>query len=236
MARRGNCRALGHTSYHLFRLLESAHPPTMSRLIDISRALHNHTPEWPGDTPVNFAFVSRIQDGAAVNVGRLTVSPHNGTHVDAPYHYNDAGRTIDQVPLDTYIGPARVVDIRGWDSISMERLAAIDAGSAERLLLRTGAWRQHDVFPSKWPLMDLNVPAWLTAQGVKLIGLDAPSVDELTSKDLPRHLACDAAGLFIMENLLLDEATPGDYELIALPLRIEGGDGSPVRAVLRASG
>lgn len=207
----------------------------MSPLIDITRPLHNGTPEWPGDTPVAFDFVARIADGDAVNVGRLTVSPHNGTHVDAPYHYNNAGITIDQVPLDTYIGPARVVDVRGWDAITIERLDAIGAGSAERLLLRSGAWTSPDEFPRTWPLMQPDVPAWLTGQGVKLIGLDAPSVDELTSKDLPIHLACDAAGLFIMENLLLDEAPPGDYELMALPLRLAGADGSPVRAVLRPS-
>ena len=161
------------------------------------------------------------------------MSVHNGTHADAPYHYNDDGIPIDQVPLETYVGSARVVDIRDWTAITIPQLIAIDAGSAERLLLRTGAWIRPDAFPQSWPLMDPDVPIWLNAQGVKLIGLDAPSVDELTSKDLPIHLACNAAGLFIMENLLLDEAPAGDYELIALPLRLTGADGSPVRAVLR---
>ena len=205
----------------------------MSRLIDITRPLHNGTPEWPGDTPVAFNFVARIANGDAVNVGHLSVSVHNGTHADAPYHYNDDGIPIDQVPLETYVGSARVVDIRDWTAITIPQLIAIDAGSAERLLLRTGAWTRPDAFPQSWPLMDPDVPTWLNAQGVKLIGLDAPSVDELTSKDLPIHLACNAAGLFIMENLLLDEAPAGDYELIALPLRLTGADGSPVRAVLR---
>lgn len=208
----------------------------MSRFIDITRPLHPGTPEWPGDTPVAFDFVARIKRGDAVNVGRLTISPHNGTHADAPYHYCEEGITIDQVPIETYVGPARVVDIRDWDAITRPRLEAIDAGSAERLLLRTGAWQRPEVFPETWPLMQPEVPGWLTAQGVKLIGLDAPSVDALTSKDLPLHLACKAAGLFIMENLLLEAAPPGDYELIALPLRLQGADGSPVRAVLRTLG
>lgn len=206
----------------------------MNPLIDITRPLHNGTPEWPGDTPVAFDFVARIADGDAVNVGRLTVSPHNGTHADAPYHYHDQGIPIDEVPLDTYVGPARVVDVRGWETITIEQLDALGAASAERLLLRSGAWTSPDTFPETWPLMQPNVPAWLVTRGVKLIGLDAPSVDELTSKDLPIHLACSAAGLFIMENLLLDHVEPGDYELIALPLRLRGADGSPVRAVLRA--
>lgn len=206
----------------------------MSHLIDITRPLHNRTPAWPGDTPVAFNFVARIRDGDAVNVGHLSISVHNGTHVDAPFHYHDAGIPIDQVPLEVHVGPARVVDIRGWDAITVARLEEIGAGSAGRLLLRTGAWQHPDVFPETWPLMDLEVPAWLAKQGIKLIGLDAPSVDALTSKDLPRHLACHAAGLFILENLLLDDAPPGDYELMALPLRIQGADGSPVRAVLKA--
>ena len=205
----------------------------MSPLIDITRPLQNGTPEWPGDTPVAFNFVARIENGDAVNVGHLSMSVHNGTHADAPHHYHDAGIPIDQVPLETYVGPARVVDIRDWKAITIAQLTTIEAGSAERLLLRTGAWTRPDEFPQSWPLMDPDVPAWLTARGVKLIGLDAPSVDELTSKDLPIHLACNAAGLFIMENLLLDDAPAGDYELIAIPLRLTGADGSPVRAVLR---
>lgn len=158
---------------------------------------------------------------------------HNGTHADAPYHYNDASATIDAMSVETYVGPAQVLDVRGHPKISNALLSQLGAGSAPRLLLRTGAWIDPHTFPSHWSLLDLDVPAWLTAQGVRLIGLDAPSVDEVTSKDLPRHHACDYANLLILENLLLDDTPPGPYELIALPLKISRGDGSPVRAVLR---
>ena len=107
------------------------------------------------------------------------------------------------------------------------------APAAPRLFFHTGPWTDPLTFPRIWTLLDPEVPAWLADRGVRLIGLDAPSVDELTSKDLPRHLACARAGVLIIENLCLDDVAPGVYELIALPLRIVGADGSPVRAVLR---
>jgi arylformamidase len=208
----------------------------MPTYLDITRPLHPGTPPWPGDRHVDFKFVARIPDGSSVNIGNLALSVHNGTHADAPFHYNNDGPTIDQLPLDLHIGPAQVLDVRGHAAISIALLKSLGAGTAPRLLLRTGAWIDPDTFPADWGLMDLDVPAWLASLGVRLIGLDAPSVDELTSKTLPRHHACDDAGVCILENLLLDDAPPGaPYELIALPLRIAGADGSPVRAVLRCA-
>ncbi len=202
---------------------------------DITRPLHCGTPPWPGDRHVEFKFVASIPEGSAVNIGNLSLSVHNGTHADAPFHYNNAGLTIDQLPLDLHIGPAQVLDARGHATISTALLESLGAGAAPRLLLRTGAWTDPMTFPSHWGLLDLDVPAWLADRGVRLIGLDAPSVDHLTSKDLPRHHACDAAKICILENLDLDHVAPGsDYELIALPLHIKGADGSPVRAVLRS--
>lgn len=202
---------------------------------DITRPLHNDTPPWPGDRHVEFKFVARIPEGSSVNIGNLALSVHNGTHADAPFHYNNDGQSIDQLPLDLHIGPAQVLDVRGHAAITTTLLESLGAGAAPRLLLHTGAWTNPTTFPTTWGLMDLDVPAWLASRGVRLIGLDAPSVDELTSKDLPRHHACDDAGLCILENLLLDHITPAsNYELIALPLRIKGADGSPIRAVLRA--
>lgn len=206
----------------------------MSRYIDITRPLHPGTPPWPGDRTVSFQFVARIPEGSAVNIGNLALSVHNGTHADAPYHYNEHGATIDAISVETYLGPAQVVDVSEHPLVTIEHLVARGVGPAPRLLLRTGAWTDPGTFPTTWSLLDLDVPAWLAAQGVRLLGLDAPSVDSLTSKDLPRHHACDRAGVLILENLQLDEVRPGFYELIALPLRIQGADGSPIRAVLRA--
>lgn len=206
----------------------------MSRLIDITRPLSAATPPWPGDQPVDFQPAATIAAGDVVNLGRLHMSVHVGTHVDAPFHYDNNGPTIDRIPPETYVGPAQVIDVRGKPAITVDLLTALGVPQAPRLLVRTGAWNAPDQFPTTWPLMDLEVPAWLTAHGVQLIGLDAPSVDSLDSEDLPRHVACGRAGLLIMENLQLDETAPGCFELIALPLRLMGSDGSPVRAVLRS--
>jgi arylformamidase len=203
------------------------------KLFDITRPIRTGMPVWPGDTPTEFAFSSTKAAGGAANVGRLRLSLHCGTHADAPYHYNDAGRKIDEVPADTYVGPARVVDIRGHAVITPALLAAHDYAATPRVLFRSDTWTEHSVFPREWPLMAPEVPAWLAARGVQLVGLDVPSVDTIDSHDLPLHHACDAAGLVILENLDLRAVAPGVYELIALPLRIAGGDGSPVRAVLR---
>jgi arylformamidase len=205
------------------------------KIHDISRPIYSNMPVWPGDTPAEFTLTSTKAAGYSTNVGRLRLSIHSGTHADAPYHYNDAGRKIDEVPVDTYVGPARVVDVRGHATVTRNLLAAHDFAATPRVLFKSDSWTDQSVFPSTWPLMSADVPAWLAARGVRLVGLDVPSVDHITSKDLPIHHACDAADLLIIENLDLRAVAPGVYELIALPLRIKGGDGSPLRAVLRSA-
>jgi arylformamidase len=200
---------------------------------DISRPIHTGMPVWPGDTAAEFKLVATIPQGSSCNVGRLHVSVHTGTHGDAPFHYNDTGAKIDEVPVATYIGPARVVDIRGQNTITPALLAGHDFSATSRVLFKSDSWADPTCFPPDWPLLSAETPAWLAARGVRLVGFDVPSVDHQTSKDLPIHHALDAAGIVILENLDLRAVAPGVYELIALPLKIRGGDGSPVRAVLR---
>ncbi len=208
------------------------------RLIDISRPLFSGAPQWPGDTPTEITPTARMAEGASCNVGRLSLSLHNGTHVDAPYHYAPRGETMDQVPLETFVGPARVVDARGcgiltanlFDDLSPEEIAA-----APRILFRTEAWTDPALFPATWPLLEPGLGRWLAERGVCLIGVDVPSVDELKSRELPRHQELHAAGVIILENLELRSVEPGVYELMALPLSLKGVDASPVRAVLRGA-
>lgn len=203
------------------------------KIHDITRPITTGMPVWPGDTPAEFAFSNTKAAGYSANVGRLRLSLHCGTHADAPYHYNDAGAKIDEVAPDTYLGPARVVDIRGHAAITPALLSAHDFAGIPRVLFKSDTWTDFSTFPRVWPLMTAETPAWLAARGVRLVGLDVPSVDHLKSKDLQIHHACDAAGIVILENLDLHAIAPGIYELIALPLRIKGADGSPIRAVLR---
>lgn len=206
------------------------------RLIDVSRPLFSGAPHWPGDTPTEIAPTARMADGASCNVGRLSLSLHNGTHVDAPYHYAPRGVTMDQVPLEIFIGPARVVDARGCRTLTanlFDDLSPSEIAVAPRILFRTDAWADPTMFPATWPLLEPGLGRWLAERGVCLIGVDVPSMDELKSRDLPRHQELHAAGVIILENLNLRSAEPGVYELLALPLAVVGADASPVRAVLR---
>ena len=211
-------------------------PPSPDRrVIDISRPLHTATPCWPGDTPFDFRLAWRIADGASVNVGSLGMSVHTATHCDAPFHFDDGGVSVDRIPLDTFVGPAWVVDVRGegsWRS----RLDDLDLTHSPRILFRTGGWPEPTRFPESIPVMEAELPDVLAASGVVLVGVDLPSVDPIDSKSLANHHALGRAGIAILEGLTLDHVEPGRYELIALPLKLIGADGSPVRAVVRELG
>ena len=206
---------------------------------DITRPLHNALPPWPGDTAFDYRLTWRMDAGASVNVGALTMGTHNGTHADAPFHFLPGGARIDALDPGVYVGPALVADVTGagW-TITRESLAEatprLGQDGVSRLLLKTGAWPDGAPFPARIPLLAPDVPAWLGERGVRLLGLDVPSVDAIDSHDLPNHHALAAAGVHILESLDLAAVPAGVYELIALPLRIAGGDAAPVRAVLRA--
>ena len=203
---------------------------------DITLTLGDGRAGWPGDTPFRFDLAWSKVKGAMVNVGRVSTSIHVGTHVDAPFHFDDTGPTVDALDLDPFLGPARVVDVRGLGSIRVEHLEGVDLEGTPRLLLRTDGWLDPARFPESVPVLDLAVPAFLKSRGVVLIGLDVPSVDAIDSKDLPIHNALGSRGIAILESIDLTRVEPGVYELIALPLKIQGGDGSPVRAILRGKG
>jgi arylformamidase len=206
----------------------------MTGVIDISRSLAASTACWPGDTPFAFRLAWKIADGASVNVGAVETSVHTATHCDAPFHYDDAGPTVERIPPDTFLGSCWVVDVRGagrWGS----RLETLDFTVTPRVLFRTGGWPDTTRFPDRIPVMEAELPAWLAERGVILIGVDLPSVDELDSKTLDNHHALGRAGITIVEGLWLDGVPEGRYEFVGLPLKIVGADGSPLRAVLVAA-
>lgn len=204
------------------------------RVLDISRPMRNDTAGWPGDVPFAFNLSWRKAAGASVNVGAITGSVHTATHCDAPFHYDDAGKTVDQLPPETFVGPAWVVDVRGAESWQ-SRLETLDFTATPRVLFRTGGWPDTARFPQSIPVMERTLPAWLAARGVVLIGVDVPSVDDLDSKTLDNHHTLGRAGITIVEGLWLDGAPPGRYEFVGLPLKLVGADGSPLRAVLIAT-
>lgn len=204
------------------------------QIIDISRTLSNELAIWPGDTPFSFEWKWKIAEGASVNVGAMETSVHNGTHADAVVHFDPKGESIDRVSLGVYFGPALVADVTGSAVIETSHLARWEKTlrSAPRLLLKTGAWSDAKVFPKSIPVISRDVPPWLQARGVKLLGVDVPSVDAIDSKDLHNHHALAEAGVAILESLDLSRVEEGQYQLAALPLKIAGGDAAPVRAIL----
>jgi arylformamidase len=204
------------------------------KLYDITLSVDDRLSGWPGDAPYRLEWTCTKAAGAAVNLGQVSLSLHTGTHTDAPYHFDDSGPRVDAVPLSAYLGPARVVDVSGRPLIRRDDLEQIDLAGTPRLLLRTGAWADHSRFPDSIPTLAPDVPEWLREQGVVLVGVDVPSVDALDSKELPVHHALGRHGIAILESLDLAGVPEGVYELIALPLRLAGADGSPVRAVLRS--
>ena len=205
------------------------------QLIDISRALQTGMAVWPGDTPYDLQSVARRSDGDSVNVTRINVSAHTGTHVDAPYHFTDEGITLEQVDLRPFWGPAQVVTVsKPSGPLTPDDFAGYDLTLAPRILVRTAvASLAFDQFPDAIVHPSPELADFLGAQGIILYGTDAPTMDALDSKDLPGHNALLRNRVSILEGLDLTLAADGVYELVALPLKIAGGDGSPVRAVLR---
>lgn len=202
-------------------------------LIDISLPLHPGLAPWPGDTPFTFVRNARKAEGASVNLGSICMSVHVGTHADAPYHFHEEGAMSESFDLSTFIGPAIVVDVSGRDTITPQDFDGLDLRATPRVLLKTGAWTDYARFPAFIPTLHPDMPAYLHAQGVLLVGFDVPSVDVEDSKDLPIHHALGDYRISILEGLLLRDVPCGVYELLALPLNIIGADGAPVRAVLR---
>jgi arylformamidase len=204
------------------------------RLLDITMLLGAGTPEWPGDTPFDCRWTCALARGASVNLSSITMSPHVGTHADAPLHVRDEWPAADALPLHAFVGPCRVVDVTGYQGvISCKQLALPELGDIPRLLLQTGCSVASHAFPRTWPVLSTDCVDALLRRGLLLLGVDAPSVDERESKSLDVHHHVFAGGAYILENLDLAAITPGDYELLALPMRLEGLDAAPVRAALR---
>ena len=203
-------------------------------LYDVSVVTRVGTPEWPGDTPFSCGWSARIADGSSVNLTTITSSPHVGTHADAPLHVTDNAPAADALPLDAFIGPAQVLEIAGVPRDLDSELAERVSPGTTRLLLRTGATIASGRFPDDWPALTAGVAALLVSRGLRLLGVDAPSVDRRDSRTLAVHRALFDGGACVLENLDLRGVSEGRYELLAAPLRWADVDAAPVRALLRA--
>jgi arylformamidase len=205
----------------------------MKPLWDISPPVDSRSPVFPGDTAYTQRWTAELGPGCPVNVSAVTLSPHVGAHADAPLHYDHSGAPVGALDLLPYLGPCRVIHALHCGAlIQPEHLAHAEENLPQRVLVRT-----FERSPQGW-VDDFSAFApttlrWLADRGVMLVGIDTASVDPASSKTLDAHQQLRALNLRVLENLLLDDVPPGDYELIALPLKWMHADASPVRAVLR---
>lgn len=209
---------------------ESGSPP----VLDISVALADGTEPWPGDAPFELSWSGRIADGDSVNVAAIRSSVHNGTHVDAPLHVTERGAAVDALDLAAFVGPAVVLDREAVVRSSADELAG-RIRHGDRVLLASGR-RDFRRFPADVAGVPVRTVEALAELGVPLVGTDEPSLDPVDSEGLPAHRACVRHRIVILENLVLHRVEPGRYDLVALPLRLEGADAAPVRAVLFPEG
>jgi arylformamidase len=206
------------------------------RLWDISPPLDEASPVFPGDARYTQRWAATLGPGCPVNVSTITLSPHTGAHADAPLHYDAQGAAVGALDLTPYLGPCRVIHAIGVRPlVQWQHLAhAIDAHLPPRVLVRTYARMPVDRFDDALPAYAPDAIERLADRGVLLVGIDSASIDPAASKTLDSHQMIRRRGLRVLENLVLDEVPEGDYELIALPLKLTTADASPVRAVLRA--
>ncbi len=212
-------------------------PESGPQLIDISPRLTPEIAVFPDDTPLSRELLLELEQGDPVSLSTLRTTVHLGAHVDAPSHYGTGAASIDELPLDRFIGPCRVLRVTAgpdelvtWESVQR---ALEDRNPTQRLLLATGTYPDSTNFDRSFAGIEPDVIRELRLRGVGLLGVDTPSVDPAASKQLLAHAACLEAGITILEGLVLDHVADGEYELIALPLRLVGFEASPVRAVLR---
>ena len=204
------------------------------RIWDISPPVHDGAPVFPGDTPYRQRWAVRIAPGCPVNVSKITLSPHVGAHADAPLHYDSAGKTSGQLDLEPYLGPCRVIHAIGKGAlVTWEHRAHAAHDLPPRVLVRTYERAPVDRWDPQLPAFAAATIERLADAGVLLVGIDTASIDPADSRELPSHQVIRRRNIRVLENLVLDEVPEGDYELIALPLKLITADASPVRAILR---
>lgn len=204
------------------------------RIRDISPPVHPGSPVFPGDTPFTQEWRWTLGADSPVNVASIRLSAHTGAHADGPLHYDPLGAPIGTIALEPYLGPCRVIDLRGCGPLILPAdIAPSLHGTPPRVLLRTAGQAPASTWSDAFAAIAPASIDLLAAHGVLLVGLDTPSLDPAASRTLDSHQAVRRHGMAVLECLVLDDVPAGDYELIALPLRWVTADASPVRAVLR---
>ena len=202
-------------------------------IYDITPPISESLAVWPGDTPPSREVICDLHDGASVTLSTLHATVHLGAHADGPNHYGVDAPAIDERSLDYYLGPCQVIRAEARPGTRIGLDAVSESPQAPRVLFSTGTFPDPTQFHEDYAALEPELIDWLAGHGVKLVGIDTPSVDLFDSKDLPTHNAVLRHDMAILEGLILEDVPPGVFELIALPLKLVGFDGSPVRAILR---
>ena len=201
------------------------------KIYDISHTLREGMPVWPGDWKFSLEFSTRIAEGEGSNSSNIRTAVHCGTHMDAPSHTVETGLTVDEINLAVVIGPALVISVSG-PVIGLDDLKIVTEKKAVRVLFHCPGQNELNSIPDQFAFPTPEAARFLVEAGLLLVGTNAPSVDPADSKTLETHRILMRSGIVVLENLCLEDVPDGEYQLIALPLKIAGGDGSPVRAVL----
>lgn len=207
----------------------------LHRVLDITLPINSKLPVWPGDPGILVEPIARVVDGAQANLSRIEMGSHTGTHIDAPFHFELNGITVDKISLDLLMGKVRVLEVpdskQAIDSTIVESIEPV----SERVLFKTqNSKRYSSKFIEDFVALTPNGALALVEKGVKIVGIDYLSIEAYGSKEHETHHILLRNGVIIIEGLYLKNIEPGDYELIALPLKIEGGDGAPARVILRS--
>jgi len=209
----------------------------VSDWIDVSVPVRNGMVQWPGDPSFNIQRVLDQKKGDTCTVSQISLGVHTGTHMDAPLHFIEDARTIDQMPLDATVGPARVVQIRDRKSIGREELMEHEIETNERVLFKTAnsdnLWST-DAFNENFIFIAHDGAEYLAERGVRAVGVDYLSVGGFKQDAVETHRALLGAGIWVIEGLNLSGVEPGAYELICLPLKLMEAEGAPARAILRS--
>jgi arylformamidase len=206
------------------------------RIYDVSQSIHSEMPVWPGDPKARLEWLSQISQGGAVNLTEIHMCAHTGTHIDMPSHFLEGGKTLDDLDLEVVIGKASVVSVPAEIKvINKAFLQNITLEGVERILFKTSnshlAKSDSLTFHEDYVALDASGARYLAENGCKLVGIDTMSVAVFDDPD-GGHLPLLEAGIVVLEGLNLEEVKPGEYQLIALPLKLVGREGAPVRAVL----
>lgn len=206
----------------------------MSALYDITPAVDGRLAVWPGDTPPGREVLLDMKAGAGITLSTLRSTVHLGAHADAPSHYGADAPSIEARDVALYLGPCVVLRVAVAPGTRIPASVLPPRLDAERVLFATGTYPDPRTFREDFAALEPALVDALHGRGVRLVGIDTPSVDLFASKDLPAHRRFLAHDMAILEGLLLHDVPEGRYELIALPLKLAGFDASPVRAVLRS--